>query len=80
MCDLSLTQNESKIKRFLNRIDNNILLEKANAQPWNEISEIGDIHEAVDKFTSTILEMLDDHAPLRPILQGKQNQPWFYKV
>lgn len=74
MCDLSLAGNVPKLRRLLNCINKNRLLENANAKRWDEISEISDIHEAVERFSGLVLELLDDHAPLRTIKQLKQNQ------
>lgn len=74
---LSPFGNRLRYKRFLNNVNADSLLEHANGLSWADLLTMTDVHEAVDKFSSMVFDLLENHAPLRIVKKRKFSQPWF---
>ncbi len=75
---LSQSQNESSqvLLRNLYKVDRKCFARDLSMQPWEIIGDVDlDINMMAEKFNTLFLEILNKHAPLRPVRKKKRQTP-----
>lgn len=83
-CNLNIIVNRSKQRMYTFRdfkyfVYEDFMLDLNNL-PWQNILNINDIDEKVHFLTQNIIELFDNHAPIRTVRINKPHAPWLTDV
>jgi len=79
-CDMNHVTRPLRMSRRLNCVNLNDLMSDASRVDWSSLAAIDGVDSLVEGFSDRVLESLDHHAPLLPVVSKESHNPWFTPV